>query len=590
MTEMFRDYPTLADIYRTAEQDETLAPDVRRRVLSDIRTFCRWVDVPMEAVRCHGGWFRNATKTLHHARLGVTRGRFNNVMSTVRWAVRRGCGRAEHGVEPTAIPERWKAAIAMVDGTWMKGRVAQLARFCADAAIDPNDVDASTFEALAAAKARCDRRVSADPETAVKKIRDAWNRAAAAVPAWPYPPVAKPIPARRVCVPLSPTIAAEWARFEKEEMNRRKCRRSSRDKLRSRYLLDQPSPSAPKAVDDLQPLRASTLNKLKEAVQQAFTALTKVDPCDAEHVSLPAIASPYGADILLEWLASRGIAPSERQITFCKSLKSIRRRLGLLTGADEEEFSEIIADFKEATGVQTGCMTAANRRRLAQFNDKHVLQSFILWPYRQFEDLERARRAGRPVTEAKARLAEVAVAHLILCTLPVRSQNLKTIDLKRHIIMPVKRNGPGVLYFEGHEVKNKRSIMAELSPEKMALLKIFLRHYRPVLVKDKGNSFLFGGRTNTAPLVSLSRRLPRTIRRLLGLEVTTHFYRHLMSTILLRSNPGGHRTVQGLLGHRHGSESTEYYAEFEVEYAAQELQNALSDFDQADDVKRRRRR
>ncbi|EKV26567.1 hypothetical protein C882_2279 [Caenispirillum salinarum AK4] len=589
MTAMFRDYATLADIYRAIEQDKTLAPDARRRMLSDIRTFGRWIDAPLEAICCNGGWFRRTTKNLHHARLGVTRGRFNNVMSTVRRAVQQASGRREHAAAPTPIPECWQAAISMVDGTWMKGRVAQLARFCADAGLGPDDVDASTFDAFVAAKACGDRRVSADPKTAVGKIRDAWNRAATAVPEWPYTPVAKPPPVRQVCVPLPPKMEAEWEQFAAAEGNRRTHLHASRGDLRRRYLVEDPDAESPETADDLKPLQGSTLNKLKEALQQTVSAVIALEPEDSAHLSLTTAASPYGADVLLEWLEARGIEPSERQITYCKSLKSIRKRLGLLTGFDEKEFSRIIADFQDETGVQTGRMTAANRRRLAQFNDRRVLQTFFAWPYRQFEDLERSRRAGRPVTKAKARLAEVAIAHLILCTLPVRSQNLKAIDLDRHIIMPVKRNGPGVLYFDGREVKNKRAIMAELNPEKMALLKAYIRHYRPVLVGNKDNRFLFGGRTNRSPLASLPRRLTRTVWRLLGLEVTAHFYRHLMSTILFRSSPRDYRTVQGLLGHARGSESTEMDAEFEVEYAARELHRAIEEIDARAARKRTRR-
>src|SRR5262249_49251807 len=152
---------------------------------------------------------------------------------------------------------------------------------------------------------------------------------------------------------------------------------------------------------------------------------------------------------------------------------------------------------------------------------------------------------------ADALLVMTAVAIELLVMVPVRIGNLVALDLDRHLLRPGGlRRRIDHLSIPGSEVKNGFDIEADLPAPTAALLDIYLKDFRPLLL-DRPSPWLFPGvngahrcRNGLADLVK------QTIARKTGLRANPHLFRHLAAKLHLAEFPGDYGCVRLFEGHK----------------------------------------
>lgn len=214
-------------------------------------------------------------------------------------------------------------------------------------------------------------------------------------------------------------------------------------------------------------------------------------------------------------------------------------------------------------------MTEKNRNRLAQFKDREARRMFIRVPFLVAQELK---DIADPTAHQALRMQYAAI-HALLLHLPVRVKNAAMLDLDKHIYRPPgQKAGRWRVHFEEGEVKNKVVIDAELNEKTSALLDLYVRVFRPRLMK-KATSRLFINQHGVAKETgTVSKQFSKFVKRETGFIVNAHLLRHFAAFTFLEANPGHYETVRQLLGHKDIATTIRFYA-------GAETMNALERYD-----------
>jgi integrase len=189
-------------------------------------------------------------------------------------------------------------------------------------------------------------------------------------------------------------------------------------------------------------------------------------------------------------------------------------------------------------------MTDRNRAKLRGLMDPDTLSELVNLPYKTVGELDH----DHP-TVSEAVIVQSAVAVAFLLRAPVREKNLASIDVKQHI----QRVNETVGY-----------LVFPLSARTLRLLDLYLRVYRPLLLKGKQSSKLFvswSGRQKRP--AELAAQIPKLIHDRLGLRINVHLFRHLAGYVYLRAHPGEYEVVRQLLGHKSLKTTIDFYTGLE---------------------------
>ena len=172
-------------------------------------------------------------------------------------------------------------------------------------------------------------------------------------------------------------------------------------------------------------------------------------------------------------------------------------------------------------------------------------------------------------------LAQSALAVSILQSAPMRMRNLASLNLDRHI----HRVSDTVCHIviPGDQVKNEQDLDFPLGKTTIALLDLYLKVYRPLLLKgkkDQGSLFIsWNGvpKTETA----LSAQITKFIKHEAGYHLNPHAFRHLMGLIFLRTFPGEYEPVRQLLGHKDIRTTIKFYVGLETQDSFKRLDKVM---------------
>jgi site-specific recombinase XerD len=202
-------------------------------------------------------------------------------------------------------------------------------------------------------------------------------------------------------------------------------------------------------------------------------------------------------------------------------------------------------------------MTDRNRAKLRHLIEPERLRSLVNLPFAVFKEVD----SGRP-TVLDAVLVQSALAVAILMIAPMREKNLAALDIDRHVHRV--SDEVGYIVISGHEVKNERDLEYPLSIGTLRILDLYLKIYRPLLLKKARSSKLFiswSGRQKRPH--ELGAQIPKLIRERLGLDVNVHLFRHLAGYLFLREHPGEYEPVRQLLGHKSLATTIAFYTGLE---------------------------
>jgi integrase len=154
---------------------------------------------------------------------------------------------------------------------------------------------------------------------------------------------------------------------------------------------------------------------------------------------------------------------------------------------------------------------------------------------------------------------------------PMRISNLAGLNLDRHIMYSHKQDGPVHIAIPEEEVKNRTAIEAELPAPSVRLLDIYLRIYRPLLLRMPSSWLFPGERGGHKAATGLAVQIKTTIARKTGLRVNAHLFRHIAAKLYLDQNPGAYGVIRLIHGHKSVETTTRSYCGTETTAAMRQL-------------------
>jgi site-specific recombinase XerD len=412
----------------------------------------------------------------------------------------------------------FRALADKVENRYDRSNLRRLFSFASSRGVAPADVDdalvADFAEAVAGAGVKRQKQV----------VRDAvrtWNRLAETVEGWPQ----KQLPL---------TDSRGWRAMAMEEFPKsfREDCEGFLNRSEGLGLFDKRG---------LRKLSSATKVDRSNKLRQLATRLVDQGRPPSSIKRVADLVEPNAVRLILEPLWN---GPGESENAHISNLARLMALIAEHWAFQPTEEIELIKTAEANFRPPKQGMTDRNRGKLRTLMDPDAFRKLVNLPYRTVEELDH----DHP-TVSDAVIVQSALAVALLLAAPVREKNLASIDIQRHIQRVSAE--VGYMGFPAHEVKNERDLDFPLSARILRLLDLYLKTYRPLLLKGKQSSKLFvswSGRQKTP--AELGAQIPKLIRDRLGLDVNVHLFRHLAGYIHLRSHPGEYEVVRQLLGHK----------------------------------------
>ncbi len=193
-------------------------------------------------------------------------------------------------------------------------------------------------------------------------------------------------------------------------------------------------------------------------------------------------------------------------------------------------------------------ITDRNKTRLRAMDDAGRTDAMINLPWAMAAEVERDVKRTGTSTPPLALKYQTALAIALSLTKCWRIKNLGGLTLGKHVLL--RPDGRVVIAIHETEVKNRVPIETELSPRLATMLKAYLQLHRPLL-SDFPSDFIFPGSKpgRSKTLGALSHNIKTEIRDRVGIDATTHFFRHLSAKLILDDDPTAIYVVKEHLGH-----------------------------------------
>lgn len=226
--------------------------------------------------------------------------------------------------------------------------------------------------------------------------------------------------------------------------------------------------------------------------------------------------------------------------------------------------------MRDERGSRRG-MTAKNRALLDKLDNQLFAEQVQLLP---FTLLDRARK--KPDRRSAPALVRTALAIEILLICSVRRANLVDLELGKSI----RKIGHGkdafwVIERDGAEVKNEEDLRFKLEGSTVELLELYLRDWRPKLCPHP-SPWLFPAADGTClDPRTMAHAVGAQSKRVLGVAITPHQFRHISAALWMKDNPEGIFTISQHLGHRDVNTTRRYYAPPQQRQASRHFQEHI---------------
>ena len=318
------------------------------------------------------------------------------------------------------------------------------------------------------------------------------------------------------------------------------------------------------------PLKPNTIKQYRHNVTISVSALVRSGISMSDLATLADVVRPERVDQVLRYLYARAgnqLTPMMFQLAL--RVRTIARWCDL-PQKDLDGLEEIVDDLKEQYEPKRG-MTAKNRKLLDRLEDQRFADQVQLLP---FILLERARKnPNKPWAPALVRTA-LAIEVLLVCS--VRRANLIDLELGKSI----RKIGHGkdafwVIERDGVEVKNEEDLRFKLDGPTVELLELYLRDWRPKLCPHS-SPWLFPAADGTClDPRTMAHAVGAQSKRVLGVAITPHQFRHISAALWMKDNPEGIFTISQHLGHRDVNTTRRYYAPPQQRRASRHFQEHI---------------
>jgi integrase len=509
----------------------------RRDLIHAARKAAMWSGLPLDALRLDPVFLRErkvldlplAPPTTKESAKRAIRSRFKRLMEELGLLDRDG----------TPIAAIWQACLMLMDAHERRG-LAAFARFCSARRIAPEAVTLETLRDFLAHL--IERSLHRAPRKRVGELRTSWN-AACRLEGWPGQVLPELTDADQFILP-----PGAFPQPFQEAL----------DRLVSEMTAAMPDDPFPDIADDddagdddaphldRKPVRLVSAESRRDHARWAASALVATGVPIEQITALACLVTPLTRvrDILRFVHQRKGGKPSPLGNHIGGVLHIIARYQARLPRKALQTIrawrKPVTHVYKRMTDKNRACVRAVlapdRERRLAE------LPGVLM-------DAARKLLATSP-KEAVSLAFQAAVIQL-LSRNPLRQGNLRALEFQRHLKYADAGGLISHIDIEADETKNTRAILAPVGPDTARMLRIWIDDFRP-LIADPTCLYLFPGHgTGNRPITPQSLRdaVKAATRRVLGVAITPHQFRHLAAKAYLREFPGEYETVRQFLGH-----------------------------------------
>ncbi|MCK5276263.1 MAG: hypothetical protein KAR37_16530, partial [Alphaproteobacteria bacterium] len=397
---------TFADLVVAIDGDDNLSSNRRSNLKSSIRTFSGKLNLVISEAPASMDYVRKRIDGVHPKQLGVKAKRWQNVLSDLRFAINRHGPKPVRKMRTANLPEPWCSLSDRLPAPGLRYGLSRLIKFCALFGIEPDEVDATTFDDFETGLG--DTTLCTNPRVKAREAVKQWNRAVETVPNWP---------GRRVeLAPARDAYCLPW------------------DKMPKAFLKDAEAWLTSLGVDcwfdddaPLRPLKASSIEIRRFQVRQAFSVLVRLGHEQEQITSLAYLVKPAHVEQILSFFWERGgKQPCSQAAGIAHCLLGIARHRVKLPEADLRKLKRL---KHRVTPHQSG-LTPKNRATLRLFEDERNKERLLMFP---IDAMDQANRMSNRAPVKAALLAQTALAVEILIMMPLRLNNLDNLHLDRHL-------------------------------------------------------------------------------------------------------------------------------------------------------------
>lgn len=161
----------------------------------------------------------------------------------------------------------------------------------------------------------------------------------------------------------------------------------------------------------------------------------------------------------------------------------------------------------------------------------------------------------------------------LLISCPVRVRALAAMTVTGHVI---RHRDEIVLHFVPEDMKDKKARQFRVPDDLVEPLTLYIEVLRPMLLNGKETDALWISR-NGKPMTpdDLTKELHRTTKRLLGIGMHAHAFRHVAATTIAEVAPEQANIIRDILGHATIEMSVKHYNLAEGSRRCNELQSIV---------------
>ena len=315
--------------------------------------------------------------------------------------------------------------------------------------------------------------------------------------------------------------------------------------LRANPDLFDERPEAPK-----RPLAPSTIRQQREHLRLAASILTQ---SGETIVSLSDLVRPERFKAILRHYHNR--AKRETNAFAIGVSKTFIQVAQYHTGATSEQVTALKRLASNLPPVPFD-LTEKNKALLRQLESERLRAKLLFLSEQLTAEVAKDLELGR----VRFVEAQVAIAIDILLALPLRPQNLCSLNWQQNFSEPYGPRGKLLLHIAAHDTKTKRrDIDGEVPDDVARRLRWYRRQILPRLGAD-ANGYLFVTRKGDRKgQTTLTLQITNALARHIGVHMTPHQFRHFGATSYLEQHPEDFETARAILGHA-WSKTTQIYA------------------------------
>ena len=525
MTDNNKSLETAEDLLVFLDQAD-LGPTRRRDLKSTVKRSCEMAGFAPTNLRLEVPVIREMLRKILPARHDVSAKTWANMRSLLGAAL-----------ELAGVIDRMGRGVALRHPVWgplmraiapdkrLAGGLAAFANWCAAQGISPEEVDdaaVQTFLIWLETRTLCPK-----PRDIVRRVPNVWNEATGRIPGWPQIKLA-------TLSFRSPSQRLQWCDLTESFQHDARAYVA----MRAEPDIFDERPNAPRRS-----LAESTLQAQSEHLRLSASILIESGVAVEDITSLADLVQPERFKVVLRHYHQRANGqPNAFVICLAKTLIQVAQ-YHLSAAAEDVARLKHIASKLPPIPFD---LTPKNKALLRQLECDHLRAKLLFLPDQLMSEVAKDLEEDR-LSFVKA---QVAIAIDFELAIPLRPQNLSSLNWRRHFSEPDGPKGRLVLHIPAAEMKSRREDYTAEVPEPVARrLRWYRRHILPRLNADVNGDFFVTKKGIRKDQRTITIQIIKAIERSLGIHMTPQQFRHLAGASYLDENPEDIETPRALLGH-----------------------------------------